>query len=421
MRPGGRIRRSRPIWCVEPKVSRGAAGAPPAPLRRGRCRRRGGRRHRIPAPTRPCRLACPASQEPCRFAGRRGAGRSASPSQVACHSSPSTQVTPVTKRLDSMVRRIAPVSGSIWWILRSRYWPTQSVPSAQVRPESLPPPGAGNGGQHLAGVGVDLLDAILGDLEQMLAVIGRAGMRGDIDRTQRLPGLRVEGVQLVARGEPDAFPVKAHPGNTIHPRKGSVFAQDFGRRMFHVSILAKMIELVPSSRSASGAGSNKVVVNPATGGVIQRRARPCPNDCTLPATANCSSARCTLRWPVPAPAPAPNSTRPPHRQATPAPPRAAPRSAAPAPPPRAPGAAPAQNLAWSHRSRPACRVRREAARSRPAAARDAIHRHACRRRPARRVLFLDTSPGHASASVRASANSTGRVASEIAVSPLRTT
>ena len=33
-----------------------------------------------------------------------------SPSQVACQSSPSTQVTPVTKRLDSMVRRIAPVS-----------------------------------------------------------------------------------------------------------------------------------------------------------------------------------------------------------------------------------------------------------------------------------------------------------------------
>src|SRR6266849_3919228 len=36
-----------------------------------------------------------------------------SPSQVPCQSSPSTQVTPVTKRLDSMVRRIAPVSGSI--------------------------------------------------------------------------------------------------------------------------------------------------------------------------------------------------------------------------------------------------------------------------------------------------------------------
>src|SRR5262245_49821226 len=36
-----------------------------------------------------------------------------SPSQVPCQSSPSTQVTPVTMRLDSMVRRMAPVSGSI--------------------------------------------------------------------------------------------------------------------------------------------------------------------------------------------------------------------------------------------------------------------------------------------------------------------
>jgi len=36
-----------------------------------------------------------------------------SPSQVPCQSSPSIQVTPVTKRLDSMVRRMAPVSGSI--------------------------------------------------------------------------------------------------------------------------------------------------------------------------------------------------------------------------------------------------------------------------------------------------------------------
>ena len=66
-----------------------------------------------------------------------------SPSQVPCHSSPSTQVTPVTKRLDSMVRRMAPVAGSIWWILRSRYCPTHRLPSAQARPESLPWPGAG--------------------------------------------------------------------------------------------------------------------------------------------------------------------------------------------------------------------------------------------------------------------------------------
>src|SRR5690606_28140490 len=42
----------------------------------------------------------------------RGSSRRKSlspPSQVPCQSSPSTQVTPVTKRLDSIVRRIVPV------------------------------------------------------------------------------------------------------------------------------------------------------------------------------------------------------------------------------------------------------------------------------------------------------------------------
>src|SRR5690242_6437293 len=33
-----------------------------------------------------------------------------SPSQVACHNSPSSQVTPVTNRLDWMVRKTLPVS-----------------------------------------------------------------------------------------------------------------------------------------------------------------------------------------------------------------------------------------------------------------------------------------------------------------------
>src|SRR5690349_12802573 len=61
---------------------------------------------------------------------------SESPSHVPCHSSPSTHVTPVTKRFDSMVRRIEPVTGSIWWIFRSWYCPTHNVPSAQASPES---------------------------------------------------------------------------------------------------------------------------------------------------------------------------------------------------------------------------------------------------------------------------------------------
>jgi len=39
----------------------------------------------------------------------------------------------VTKRFDSIVRRMAPVFGSIWWIFRSLYSPTHSVPSARER------------------------------------------------------------------------------------------------------------------------------------------------------------------------------------------------------------------------------------------------------------------------------------------------
>ena len=61
-------------------------------------------------------------------------------------------------------------------------------------------------GEHAAGLRIDLLDAILGDLKQVLAVEGRSGMRGDIDRAQRLAARRIEGVQLVAGGKPDVLP-----------------------------------------------------------------------------------------------------------------------------------------------------------------------------------------------------------------------
>src|SRR4029453_9225139 len=42
-------------------------------------------------------------------------------------------------------------------------------------------------GEHTAGLRVDLLDAILGELEQVLAVEGRSRMRGDVDRAQPFP------------------------------------------------------------------------------------------------------------------------------------------------------------------------------------------------------------------------------------------
>ena len=67
--------------------------------------------------------------------------------------------------------------------------------------------GRRDGGEHAAGLRIDLLDAILGDLEQVLAVEGGAGMRGDVDRAQRLAARGIEGVQPVAGGEPDLLAV----------------------------------------------------------------------------------------------------------------------------------------------------------------------------------------------------------------------
>src|SRR6266851_1264128 len=67
--------------------------------------------------------------------------------------------------------------------------------------------GRRNRGEHPAGLRIDLLDAIFGELKQVLAVEGRSRMRGDIDRAQRLPARRIEGVQRVSSGKPDILAV----------------------------------------------------------------------------------------------------------------------------------------------------------------------------------------------------------------------
>ena len=58
--------------------------------------------------------------------------------------------------------------------------------------------GCGDGREDAAPLRIDFLDAILGELKQMRAVEGRSGMRGDVDRAQRLAARRIEGVQRVA-------------------------------------------------------------------------------------------------------------------------------------------------------------------------------------------------------------------------------
>ena len=88
--------------------------------------------------------------------------------------------------------------------------------------------GRRDGREHTAGLRIDLLDAILGDLKQMLAVEGRPCMGGDIDRAYRLPGHGIEGVQLVSGRKPDVLTVKRHAIHPVGIRKGAIFTEDFG-------------------------------------------------------------------------------------------------------------------------------------------------------------------------------------------------
>jgi hypothetical protein len=82
--------------------------------------------------------------------------------------------------------------------------------------------------EHTARLRIDLLDAILRDLKQVLAVEGGSCMRGDIDRAHRLSTLWIEGVQLISGRKPDVLTVKRHAMHVAGARKGAILAEDFG-------------------------------------------------------------------------------------------------------------------------------------------------------------------------------------------------
>src|SRR5882762_5540974 len=88
--------------------------------------------------------------------------------------------------------------------------------------------GRRDGGEHTAGLRIDLLDAILGELKQVLAVEGRSRMRGDLDGAQRLPARRIEGDQLVSSSKPDVLTVIRDSMHAVGARKGSILTDDLG-------------------------------------------------------------------------------------------------------------------------------------------------------------------------------------------------
>src|SRR5580704_18641644 len=97
--------------------------------------------------------------------------------------------------------------------------------------------GRRNGGDHVSGLGINLVDAILGDLIEMLSVEGRSRMRRDIDRALQLAARGIDGVQLVSGSEPNILTIVGDAIDSLCTLEGPVLADDFGGGFIHASIL----------------------------------------------------------------------------------------------------------------------------------------------------------------------------------------
>src|SRR5580692_8975993 len=82
-------------------------------------------------------------------------------------------------------------------------------------------------GDHVTGFRIDLLNAILGELKQVLAVEGRAGMSGDIERAQHLTAGGIQGLQFVAGGKPHILAVIRDASDLLDTGKGPVLTHNF--------------------------------------------------------------------------------------------------------------------------------------------------------------------------------------------------
>src|SRR5690606_34179177 len=97
--------------------------------------------------------------------------------------------------------------------------------------------GRRNRAEYAAGLRIDLLYTVLGNLEQVLSVECRSGMRSDIDGADCAPARRIDGVQLVTGCEPDVLAVECNAMHLGGAGKRSILAENFSCRLFHVPIL----------------------------------------------------------------------------------------------------------------------------------------------------------------------------------------
>src|SRR5215203_4404675 len=89
----------------------------------------------------------------------------------------------------------------------------------------------------MPGLQIDLVDAILGQLEQVLAVERGSRMRRDVDGAQRGSTRRIEGDQLAARGKPDVLAVVGNAMHAVHSREGPILTNNLGGGSAHALIL----------------------------------------------------------------------------------------------------------------------------------------------------------------------------------------
>ena len=106
--------------------------------------------------------------------------------------------------------------------------PDPERPFGPREPRVTATAGRGDGGEHTASLWINLLDAILGNLKQVLAVECRSCVRGDIDRAHCLAASRIEGIQRVSSGKLDVQTVIRDSMYVVAAWKRTIFTNDFG-------------------------------------------------------------------------------------------------------------------------------------------------------------------------------------------------
>src|SRR5438874_10515262 len=212
------------------------AGGRLSPSRSVLLRRRTDRRRRTRAPTRPLRAACRASPGPLPFEDRLAqialvAFPGAVPELAVGPGDPGDDAA----GLDGAKNR--PCLGIHLMDLPAPMLPHPQRPFGPREPRVTAAARRRDRREHTPGLRIDLLDAILGDLKQVLTVEGRSCVRGDINRAQHLATRRIEGVQLVSGSKPDVLAVERNPMHVLDTRKGSIFTEDLGCSSFHACIL----------------------------------------------------------------------------------------------------------------------------------------------------------------------------------------